>query len=371
MKVAIVHEWFVDYSGSERVVEQLLQVYPHADLFAVIDFMPQPLQQHIQHKSVTTTFIQKLPFARNHYRNYLFLMPLAIEQLDVSSYDVVISSSHAVAKGVLTHAGQLHICYCHSPARYAWDLYHQYLNETGLRSGFKGFLAKLVLHRFRNWDAASAQRVDFFISNSKYIGRRIKKNYGKDSVVIYPPVAIENYALSPSKGDYYFTASRMVPYKRIDLIVEAFSAMPDKKLIVIGEGPDFGKVKKLAGANVTLLGYQPYDVLRTHMQQARAFVFAAEEDFGITPVEAQACGTPVIALAKGGALETVTSETGVFFNTQDKNSIIEAVQRFEGKESSFNPQLIRKSVEKFNQIRFRDELRQFVMEKYHEFRQSL
>ncbi|GGK70832.1 glycosyltransferase family 4 protein [Rufibacter glacialis] len=369
MKVAIVHEWFVDYSGSEKVVEQLLQVFPDADLFSVIEFMPEHLKKHIQHKPVTTTFIQDLPFARKHYRNYLFLMPLAIEQLDVTGYDVVLSSSHAVAKGVLTHANQLHVCYCHSPARYAWDLYHQYLRETGLNKGLKGFLAKLVLHRFRRWDMFTACRVDYFLANSTYIARRIRKNYGREATVVYPPVDVENFTLAPARENFYFTASRLVPYKRIDLMVEAFNEMPDKQLLVIGEGPDFEKVKAMAKSNVTLLGYQPFEVLKDHLQRAKAFVFAAEEDFGITPVEAMACGTPVIAFGKGGALETVTPETGIFFYEQEKEALKEAVLQFELEGSRFDPQVIRKTAQKFNQQRFREEIRQFVQEKYHELRQ--
>ncbi|AKQ45268.1 hypothetical protein TH63_05875 [Rufibacter radiotolerans] len=367
MKVAIVHEWFVDYSGSERVIEQLLHSFPEASLFSVIDFMPDSLRKHILHKPVTTTFIQNLPFARNHYRNYLFLMPLAIEQLDVSGFDVVISSSHAVAKGVLTHSNQLHICYCHSPARYAWDLYHQYLRESGLTTGLKGFLAKVILHRFRLWDLSTTNRVDHFIANSNYIARRIRKIYGRESTVIYPPVEVENFGVVAQKEDFYLTASRMVPYKRIDLIVEAFNGMPDKKLVVIGDGPDFEKIKVKAGKNIQLLGYQPFPVLKDHLQRAKAFVFAAEEDFGITPVEAQACGTPVIAFGKGGALETVTPETGIFFPHQTKQAIQEAVSQFEKNHLIFDKSIICEKSTRFNSVRFSDQIKQFVLEKYHEF----
>ncbi|WP_066832131.1 glycosyltransferase family 4 protein [Rufibacter ruber] len=371
MKVAIVHEWFVDFSGSERVIEQLLQVFPEADLFSVIDFMPDTFRKHLLHKKATTTFIQHLPFARKQYRNYLPLMPLAIEQLDVSAYDVVLSSSHAVAKGVLTHANQLHICYCHSPARYAWDLYHQYLQESGLKTGIKGFFAKIILHRFRLWDLASTQRVDYFLANSNYIARRISKNYGRQSTVIYPPVDVDSFATVPQHGDFYFTASRMVTYKRIDLIVEAFRDMPDKKLVVIGDGPDFQKIKKLASKNVTLLGYQPFEVLKDYLQRAKAFIFAAEEDFGITPVEAQACGTPVIAYGKGGALETVTPVSGLFFRNQTKTSLQEAIATFEDTQFQFDPHKIKASVQRFNNNRFKEEIQQFVTEKFHGFQQSL
>jgi glycosyltransferase involved in cell wall biosynthesis len=370
VKVAIVHEWFVNYSGSERVIEQLLHIYPDASLFAVIDFLPGPLRKHIFGKPVTTTFIQNLPFAKNHYRNYLFLMPLAIEQLDVSGFDVVISSSHAVAKGVLTHANQLHICYCHSPARYAWDLYHQYLAEAGLNTGLKGFLAKMILHRFRIWDVSTANRVDYFIANSNYIARRIKKTYAREATVIYPPVEVEKFGLIAQKEDFYLTASRMVPYKRIDLIVEAFNGMPEKKLVVIGEGPDYDKIKAKAQANVLMLGYQPFAVLKDYMQRAKAFVFAAEEDFGITPVEAQACGTPVIAYGKGGALETVTPETGIFFPHQTKEAIQEAVAQFEQNHLTFDKSIICEKSVRFNSERFTDQIKQFVLEKYHEFQQT-
>ncbi len=352
------------------MLEQLLQIFPEASLFAVIDFLPDHLRQHIFHKPITTTFIQKLPYAQKHYRHYLCLMPLAIEQLDVSGYDVVISSSHAVAKGVLTSPGQLHICYCHSPARYAWDLYHQYLQEAGLTTGLKGLLAKLILHRFRNWDVMTVNRVDYFVANSAYIAKRIQKNYGRDSTVIYPPVDVESFSLPTQREDFYFTASRMVSYKRIDLIVEAFTQMPDKQLFVIGEGPEYDKIKALAGPNVTLLGYQPFAVLKEYMQKAKAFVFAAEEDFGITPVEAQACGTPVIALGKGGALETVTPETGLFFPHQTTESLMEAIARFESSEVTYQQETIRASAQRFHKERFRQEIRQFVLEKYDELQQS-
>lgn len=354
----------MDYSGSERVVEQLINIFPEADLFSVIEFMPEHLRQHIHHKRVTTTFIQKLPFARKYYRNYLALMPLAIEQLDVSAYDLVITSSHAVAKGVLTHANQIHICYCHSPIRYAWDLYHQYIGEAGLKKGFKGFFAKLILHYIRNWDYTTANRVDYFIANSAYISRRIKKIYNKKSTVIYPPVNVEGFTFAPLKEDFYLTASRLVPYKKIDLIVEAFSQLPDKKLIVIGEGPDFKKIKSKATSNVTLLDYQPFEVLNSHLQRAKAFVFAAEEDFGIAPVEAQACGTPVIALGKGGACETVIDgKTGVLYKEQTVSSLIEAINKFEATSDAFNPIEIRLNAERFSTQTFQSAISSFVESK--------
>lgn len=365
MRIAVVHEWLVDYSGSERVLEQMLLQFPDADLFAVVDFLPNNLRGFIQHKPVRTTFIQHLPFAKRKYRNYLPLMPLAIEQLDLSSYDLIISSSHAVAKGVLTGPDQLHLCMCYSPIRYAWDLQHQYLRESGLDRGFKSWFVKRMLHRIRQWDYRTANGVDGFIAISNFIARRIWKTYRRESEVIYPPVDVQGFSVKEDKEDFYLTSSRMVPYKRIDLIVEAFSEMPDRKLVVIGDGPDFAKVKSKAGNNITLLGYQPFAVLKDHMQRARAFVFAAEEDFGITPLEAQACGTPVIAYAKGGALETIRGletdrPTGVFFERQEVESLKNAVNHFEMVRDKISPDSCRENALRFAPERFRDEFRQYV-----------
>ncbi len=372
-KVAIVHEWFVDHAGSEKVLEQILNVFPEADLFSVVEFLPEGLKSFIHHKPVKTTFIQQLPFARTKYRNYLPLMPLAIEQLDVSAYDVVISNSHAVAKGVITHNNQLHICYCHSPMRYAWDLYHQYLRESGLNKGFKGFLAKFFLHYLRQWDLSTVNRIDYFIANSHYIAARIDKVYKRKAEVIYPPVHVDAFELCAQKKDYFLTASRFVPYKKIDLIVEAFSQMPEEQLIVIGNGPDDKKIREKAIGynNIKFLGFQDQPTLIAHMQQAKAFVFAADEDFGIIPVEAQACGTPVIAFAKGGSLETVIDGiTGLFFHQQSVASIQEAVERFEDQRRHFDPLAIRAHAEKFSIPRFQTEIEHFILSKLEEHHQE-
>ena len=364
-KVALVHEWLVDHSGSEKVLEQMLLVFPEADLFSLVEFLPDELRPFIQHKTVTTSFIQKLPLARKHYRSYLPLMPLAVEQLDVSAYDIVISNSHAVTKGVITRSDQLHLCYCHSPVRYAWDLYHQYLGEAGLRRGLRGTLAQLLLHYLRQWDLSTVNRIDHFMANSHYIARRIHKVYRRSATVVYPPVDTDGFTLQVAKEDFYLTASRMVPYKRMDLIVRAFARMPDKRLIVIGDGTEMKKVRAAAGPNVTLLGFQPFAVLKDRLQRARAFVFAAEEDFGIIPVEAQACGTPVIAYGRGGSRETIINEeTGVFFNEQTEESIVGAVGRFEQIERGLSPQGIRQQAEKFSTEAFRTAFRQVVEEAY-------
>ena len=370
MKIAIVHEWFDSYAGSEKVLEQMLKVYPEADLFAVVDFLPQNKRWFIQNKNVTTTFIQKLPKAKNKFRKYLPLMPLAIEQLDLRKYDLVISNSHCVAKGVITGPNQLHISYVHSPIRYAWDLQQQYLEEANLQYGLKGWIAKIILHYMRLWDNRTANNVDYFVSNSKYIAKRIQKCYRRTAEVINPPVAVNDFKICKQKEDYYLTASRMVPYKKIDLIVEAFSKMPDKKLVVIGDGPQFEKVKSKAKnfENIVLLGYQPFEVLKEKMQKAKAFVFAAEEDFGIVPVEAQACGTPVLAYGKGGALETVINydkenPTGIFFKEQTADSIVNAVKIFEKNITLFKPENCRKNAERFSEARFRNEFKQFMENK--------
>ena len=369
IKVAIVHDWLVAYAGAERVLEEIINCYPDADLFSVVDFIPKNERGFLKNKPVKTSFIQKLPFAKKKYRTYLPFMPLAVEQFDLSGYDIVISSSHAVAKGVITGPDQLHISYVHSPMRYAWDLQHQYLKETGLDRGLKGWLAKRELHKLRMWDLRTANGVDHFLANSRFIARRIWKVYRREATVIYPPVDVDSFTLCEQKEDFFLTASRMVPYKKIDLIAEAFSLMPDKRLYIIGDGPDFDKVKSKSGPNVELLGYQPFEVLRNYMQRAKAFVFAAEEDFGIVPVEAQACGTPVIAYGKGGALETVTEgETGLFFDAQTPSSIIEAVKRFEDMKDRFIPSKIREKTLRFSKDRFRQEFSSFVNDAWESFK---
>lgn len=367
MKTAIIADWLVTYAGSERVLEQMIACYPDADVFSVVDFVPEDSRRFLQGKQPQTTFIQKLPAAKRMYQRYLPLMPLAIEQLDLSGYDLILSSSHAVAKGVIVGPDQLHISYVHTPIRYAWDLQHQYLRESGLDKRMMGWLARWFLHKIRLWDVRTQYGVDAFIANSRFIARRIHRVYGRDATVMYPPVDVEAFPLKAQKEDFYLTASRMVPYKRMDLIVEAFAAMPDKRLIVIGEGPDAEKIRAKATRNVSLMGYQPFEVLRDHMQRAKAFVFAAEEDFGIAPVEAQACGTPVIAYGKGGALETVrglgvvsSAPTGVFFKEQTSADIQSAVGQFETQIAEFLPSQIRQHAEQFSVQRFRQDYVAFV-----------
>lgn len=372
LRVAVVHEWLVDYSGSERVVEQILRVFPHADLFAVVEFLPPELKGFIQNKPVKTTFIQRLPRARTRYRSYLPLMPLAIEQHDLSNYDLVLSSSHAVAKGVLTGPHQLHVCYMHTPIRYAWDLQHQYLREARL-SNFKGWLARIMLHRLRMWDLRTANGVDHFLANSHFIRRRIEKVYRRDAHVIYPPVEVGTTSAPPaSKDGFYLTVSRMTPYKRVDLIVEAFARMPQRRLVAIGDGPSADQVKAKAAANVELLGFRPSAELREMMRRARAFVFAAEEDFGITVAEAQAQGTPVIAFGRGGVTEIVrgldlTQPTGVFFGEQSVEAIVAAVEEFELNAGRISAKACRENALRFSPERFRLDYGEFVENAWHAF----
>ncbi|ASM11271.1 glycosyltransferase family 4 protein [Serratia marcescens] len=372
LSVGIVADWLVTYAGAERVIKEFIDVYPGAQLYSVVDFLNDEARVQFHGKKAETTFIQKLPKAKTSYQKYLPLMPLAVEQLDVSQHDLILSSSHAVAKGVLTGPDQLHISYVHSPIRYAWDLQHQYLREAGLNTGLKGKLAKWLLHKIRMWDYRTANGVDHFIANSQFIARRIKKVYGRDAHVIYPPVDVNRFTLQEQKDDFYFTASRMVPYKRIDLIVEAFSAMTDKKLVVIGDGSEMDKIKSKASKNVEILGFQSNDVLQDYMQRAKAFVFAAEEDFGITAVEAQACGTPVIAFGKGGSLETVRpygveKPTGIFFDKQNIDSIVKAVNYFETIQDSISAIDCRTHAEKFSADRFRTELSSYISQKLSDF----
>lgn len=373
MRVAIVHEWLVSYAGSERVLEQMIRCLPNADIFTLIDALPPKERGFLGGRPVYTSFLQKLPGSHKHHRSFLPLMPLAVEQLDVSGYDLVISSSHAVAKGVLTGPDQLHICMCYSPIRYAWDLQHQYLKESGLDKGAKGWLVRWLLHKIRIWDSRTAAGVDNFVAISHFIGRRIDKVYRRSSDMIYPPVNVEGFTVHTQKEDFYLAASRMVPYKKMPLIVEAFSKMPGRRLVVIGDGPELSKCRALAGPNVEILGYQTDAVLRDNMQRAKGFLFAAEEDFGIAPLEAQACGTPVIAFGKGGALETVRGQntahpTGLFFKEQTVDALCNAVESFEALAVGvITAEACRENAERFSSARFREEFSAFVATKWNAF----
>ena len=366
MRVAVVHEWLVTYAGSERVLEQILDLFPEADLFAVCDFMPAEERRFLAGRRVRTTFVQRLPLARSRYRAWLPVMPFAIEQLDLAEYDLVISSSHAVAKGVITGPDQLHLCMCYSPLRYAWDLQAQYLRQAGLGWGPRGLAARWLLSGLRDWDVRSSNGVDGFIAISEFVRRRIRKTYRRESTVIYPPVDVERFTPSSEpRGDYYVTASRLVPYKCVDLIVEAFRDMPGRRLIVVGDGPQMGLVRARAGANVTLLGYQPHDELLRVLRGARAYLFAAIEDFGIAPLEAQAAGIPVIAYAGGALPETIPGADaprpcGTLFAEQTPAAIRAGVESFERVESNITADACRENAMRFAPERFRRELVSYV-----------
>lgn len=369
MRVAIVHDWFTVYGGAERVIEQIVHLYPHADIFSLIDFLPKDKKSFILNKTITTSFIQNLPFASKFYRYYLPLMPLAIEQFNLNEYDLIISSSTAVAKGVITGPDQLHICYCNSPMRYIWDLQFQYLKEAGYEKGLKkwlfSFYIKKQLHHLRNWDFRTAQAVDAFIGNSEFVVKRINKYYRRQAVVIYPPVDTDFFSYCQEKEDFYVTASRLVPYKKVDLIAQAFAQMPDKKLVIIGDGPEWRKIEHYKKNNITMIGALDGDSLRSYLQRAKAFVFAAVEDFGIAPLEAQACGTPVICYAKGGTLETICgldqpNPTGCFYREQTPAALISAIELFEKNQRSIHSFACRNNALAFSIGRFREQFKQFV-----------
>jgi glycosyltransferase involved in cell wall biosynthesis len=372
LKVALIHEWLYTWAGSEKVLELMLSIFPDADVFSLIDVLPEEHRGKFPKGSVKTTFLQRIPFIHHLYRDLLPLMPLAIEQLNVRGYDLIISNSHAVGKGVITGPDQLHICYCYTPMRYAWDLQEQYLQESGWNP-IRRALARYFLHRIRIWDHQSAQHVDHFIACSKYISRRIWKAYRRESEVIYPQVEVDQFVIgSAAREDFYFASSRMVPYKKMHLIVEAFAKMPNRRLVMIGTGPQFERIKKLATPNVTLLGYQPFEVLLSHLQKARAFIFVAEEDFGIAPLEAQACGTPVLAFGAGAALETIVDgKTGLHFHEQSADAIIDIVEKFEAMETKFDPQTIRNNALRFSVDRFKVNFSRFVWSRWEAHAASL
>ena len=360
LRVAVVHEWLESYAGSERCLEQILAVVPNADLFAVVDFLPDDQRAFLGGRRPRTSFVQRLPFARRAFRAYLPLMPLAVEQLDLSGYDLVVSSSHAVAKGVLVGPDALHVCYCHSPLRYAWDLQHEYLREAGLEGGPRSLVVRWLLHRLRMWDARSADGVDVFVANSAFVARRIRRAYRRDATVVAPPVDVEAFTPGGVRGDYYVTASRFVPYKRVPMIVEAFRALPNRRLVVIGDGPERDAVRRAAGPNVELLGHQPREALRGWLRGARAYLFAAVEDFGISPLEAQACGTPVIAYGGGALPETIpgldaAAPCGVLYDEQTAAGLRAGIAAFEAAADRVTSAACRRNAERFSAPRFRAE----------------
>lgn len=359
VKVGVIHEWLTDWGGSESVTAELLGLQANSKLYALFDFLADRDRGKLGGHLAATTFLQNLPGMRERFWYWLWLMPTAIESLDLREHELILSSSHAFAKGVLTGSDQLHISYVHSPMRYAWDMHHEYMMDYRLDQGLKGLLAKRMFSSLRQWDRQTANNVDLFIANSAYVARRIWRAYRRPALVIPPPVDVARIPYQEKKEDFYLTVSRLVTYKRVDLIVEAFSRMPDKRLVVVGDGPELQHLKRLATPNIELLGYQQDHIVHDLLGRARAFVFAAREDFGITPVEAQAAGTPVIAFGNGGALETVIETngqapgTGVFYPEQTTQSLVDGVHMFESLRENIQPSACRSQAERFSTGCFR------------------
>jgi glycosyltransferase involved in cell wall biosynthesis len=365
-KVAIVHDWVTALGGAERCLAAFLELFPGADLYTLVYQEASVRRLGLDPKAVHASFVQRLPRGQVSYPLYLPLYPLAIESFNLDGYDIILSSSWAAAKGVLTRSDQLHICYCHTPIRYAWDLRHDYLKREGVQRGLKGLIARLIMHYIRLWDVGSASRVDSFVANSRYVARRIRRIYGRHARVIYPPVEVTGCDMQGEKADYFLFVSRLVPYKRLDLVIEAFGQL-GLPLAVVGDGPERRRLERLAPPNVRFLGWQPDAEVRRQMGAARALIYAADEDFGITPVEAQACGTPVIAYGKGGVTETVIpweagpeTATGLFFEEQTAESLARAVGRFLAVEGCFSRAAIRANAERFSRERFDGEVRAYV-----------
>lgn len=362
MRVAIVHDWLYVIGGAERVLKELISCYPDADLFTIFDALSDEDRKYLGAKTIRTSFLQKMPFISRKHRFYLPFMPFAIEQFDLSEYDLVISSSASVAKGVLTGPDQIHISYVHSPMRYAWDLQHAYLAQSKLTRGLRSVLARMMLHWLRIWDVRTAFGPDVVIANSSFVARRIRKSSGRKALVVHPPVvqAAVSAAALPKKN-YFLAASRLVPYKNIDRIVAAFADLPDERLIVAGDGPLAAQLRAAATPNVTFTGYVADAEMRRLMGEARAFIFAAEEDFGIIPVEAQAEGTPVLALERGGACETVVKDrTGLFFDRPQPDAIARCVREFIAVEDRLSPEHCREQAAKFTPERFRNDIEAIV-----------
>ncbi len=356
VRVAIIHYWLVNMRGGEKVLEALCELYPDADIFTHV-YNPKAMSPRIRRHNVRTTFIQKLPGALRHYQKYLPLMPMALEELDLSAYDLVISSESGPAKGVIVRPDAVHICYCHSPMRYIWDQYTQYRNSAGF---FARLAMPWIASGLRQWDVTSAARVDYFIANSKAVARRIRKYWRRDAEVIAPPVDVSRLDAASERDDFYLHVGELVPYKRADIAVRACS-MLDRRLIVIGDGPELKRLKKMAGPSVEFLGRLPDDLLYEHYARCRALLFPGEEDFGIVPVEAMAAGAPVIAFGRGGSEDTIIDgHTGITFREQSVASMLSAIIEFEMDEAAFSATNIAAHAHKFERNVFKDRFAQTV-----------
>jgi glycosyltransferase involved in cell wall biosynthesis len=351
VRVALIHYWLINTRGGEKTLKAIGELYPGADIYThVVD--PAVAARDFPGHKVSTTFIGRLPFAKTLYQRYLPLMPYALEQLDLRHYDLVISSESGPAKGVIVAPHTTHVCYCHSPMRYVWDLYPEYRQHVGALTRFAMIP---LLHRLRMWDQLSAQRVDYYVANSKFVASRIAKYYRRDAAVIYPPVAIDQFSVSDVSEDFYLSVGQLVAYKRADLLVEAFNAS-GKPLIIIGEGALLSRLRTLAKPNVRLLGWQSSAVIRDHYRRCKAVVLPGAEDFGIVPVEAMACGKPVVAYGYGGAMETVIDGlSGVLFTEQTTESLNQAIERLDSLAGQFDRTAIRRHAEAFSLERFKSQ----------------
>ena len=376
MNVALVHDWLDTWAGGEQVLAEVATLYPDAPVYTLVDFFPDAYRARLGPRPIRASFLQRMPFARTSFRRYLPLFPRAVESLDVSAFDTVISTSHAVAKGVRTHSRQLHVCYCFSPMRYAWDLREQYLAQVGFDRGLRSAVARRVLDRLAAWDAASSARVQAFVAISRHIADRIRRVYGREADVIYPPVNVPTTTATGRRRDgLYVTVSRLVPYKFVDVIASAFRALPDRQLVIVGEGPERARIEAAAAPNVTLAGHLDDRARDAMLAQAQAFVYAAEEDFGIAPIEAQAFGTPVIGFRKGGLSETIVdvgadAPTGVLFDAQTPTAIADAIRTFEAQRARFSDDACRANAQRFAAPRFRDEFAAYVARTYAAFREA-
>ncbi|KPL00169.1 MAG: glycosyl transferase [candidate division Zixibacteria bacterium SM23_73_3] len=376
MKVALVHDWLTGMRGGEKCLEIFCELFPDATVYTLL-YKKGSVSETISRMKIKTSFVQNLPFASNHYQKYLPLFPTAIEQFDLTDYDLVISSSHCVAKGVITSPESCHICYCHTPMRYAWEMYYTYFSKNSV-SPLMRWSIPFFMNYLRSWDERSADRVDYFVANSQNVRRRIQKHYRRDAEVIYPPVDIEHFDLNTKEGEYYLVVSALVPYKRNDLAVLAFNEL-NLPLRIVGQGSEKKKVMKIARKNIKFIDWQPRSELKRYYEKCKALIFPGEEDFGIVPVEAQACGRPVLAFGKGGVTESVkgaypdqeitSSHTGIFFYPQTKDALIEAVRRFES--GRFDPHRIRENALRFDKKVFKEKIKEFIQTKFEEHRKSL
>ena len=385
MKVALVHDWIAGMRGGEKVLEVFCELFPHAHLYTLLHNKGS-VSDTIENMDTRTSFIQHLPLAKRKYRYFLPVFPTAIERFDLRGYDVVLSSSHCVAKGVMTGPDTLHVCYCFTPMRYIWDMYDQYF--TGERSGgMTRLAASFVRNYLRKWDVKSSRRVNRFVAISKYVAERIKKHYNREPDIIFPPVDCSYFKPSSSSEDFYLMVSPLAPNKRVDIGINAFNKL-GIPLKVIGSGQEESRLRGIANRNIELMGWQSDETVRDHYAACKALIFPGIDDFGIVPLEAQASGKPVIAYGGGGALETIVpldrhplgtgkeceqpqNATGVFFYEHTPDALAEAVSYFEEIKDSFNKQEIRKNAESFDRAVFKDKIRNYIEQKYSEFKKEV